>query len=86
MKAVAITVPATAGGILIADGDRDHPQEVYVFVGAGQTVFIGDSTVTAAAGLPVAAGATSPPIHADSALYAIVAATTQAIVVLRQGG
>lgn len=86
MISKAITVGATA--TLLADGDESEPgQQVIVSViAAGQTVYLGGADVTNANGLPVATGATSPPIMCDGPLYGVVASTIQAVRVLRQGG
>lgn len=85
MISKAITVGTTA--TLLADGNEDRPQEVIVFVAAaGQSVFLGGPDVTTGNGVPIATGTNSPALKSDGPLYGIVAATTQAVHVLRQGG
>jgi len=84
MRATKPTVTTTAS--VIASGDESHPQTITVSVpAAGQTVFLGGSDVTAATGFPVATGTALPGIVVDGPLYAIVAATTQAVDVLAPG-
>jgi hypothetical protein len=87
VKSVAVTVPATAGGIVLATAasDRDGMDVVVEVESGGQTVFLGGSDVTAATGMSVATGAKSHVIKLARAesLYGIVSATTQAVRVFK---
>jgi len=87
VKSVAVTVPATAGGILLASSvsDRDGVRVRVQVPSGGQTVYLGGSDVTVANGYAVATGAESHELvlARGEALYGIVAATTQAVRVIK---
>jgi hypothetical protein len=71
----AVTVANTATVILAKNNNR---VEVVLYNNGAATIFVGPSTVTTAAGLPIAAGA-SLSLNGQAALYGIVAAGTEEI-------
>lgn len=89
ISSASVSVTTTATLLSGADSDNVAGQSVFVTVpAAGQTVFLGGPGVTAANGYPVATGTSFPwqlELGNGEALYGIVAATTQAVSVLRSG-
>lgn len=86
--AASITVGVTATELSGPDaGGVTSGQSVLVKVPAGgQTVFLGGAGVTATSGFPVAAGESAAfDLGPGDVLFGIVAATTQAVNVLRSG-
>jgi hypothetical protein len=62
------------------------PISVIIWNPTGQTVYLGGRDVTTANGFPITAGSFSPAIDlVGEHLYAVVAATTQAVNVLGRG-
>jgi hypothetical protein len=91
MKGARITVPATAGGIVIADGTKNsgpgYPFSATIQVpsAGGQTVALGGADVTFATGFEVAAGGVITVTLVNEKLYGIVTSGTQVVQVLRTG-
>lgn len=89
ITSASVTVTTTATLLSGADTDTVAGQTVFITVpAAGQTVFVGPSGVTTATGYPVATGTSFPwplELGGGEALFGIVAATTQAVSVLRTG-
>lgn len=88
LSPASITVGTAA--TLLSTTDRAgtaNGQAILVKVPAGgQVVYIGGANVTTTTGYPLAAGETlSLDIEGDDVVYGIVAATTQAVNVLRTG-
>lgn len=85
--AASITVGTAATQLSSTTDDSAFGHGLLVKVPAGgQTVFLGGSGVTAAAGYPLAAGESfTADLTPGDALFAVVAATTQAVNVLRTG-
>ena len=87
VKSVAVTVPATAGGIVLATAasDRDGVKVKVQVPTGGQTVYLGGSDVTVANGYAVATGAESHEftLARGEVLHGIVNATTQAVRVIK---
>lgn len=83
MKSTKPTVTTTATAIVSAGGNGQSPKSCGISVPTGgQTVYIGGPDVTTANGFPLA----SPSEHffdlVQEAVYAVVAATTQAVNVI----
>ena len=85
--AASVTVATTATLLSSSTDDSAYGHSLLVKVPAGgQTVFLGGSDVTSAAGYPLAAGESCAfDLGSGDVLYGIVAATTQALSVLRTG-
>lgn len=89
MKAVLVTVPATAGGIVLVAGGKSsgpgYPASATISVPAnGQIVFVGGQDVDVTNGFPVAAGGVLQLDLVNESLYGIVASGTQVVNVLRR--
>lgn len=86
IKTAVVTVATTATLLTPAPGSsRTAGFSVTVHNPAGQVVYLGGSDVTTANGFILAVSTTSPiwTLEEDEQLYGIVAATTQAVRVLR---
>jgi hypothetical protein len=83
----SVSVATTATRLDSGDGDLVSGSTVLVTVPAGgATVYVGGADVTTANGFPLAAGASvSVDLNSGDLLYGIVAASTQAVNVLRVG-
>lgn len=84
----SVTVGVTATQLSVADrAGTANGQSVLVKVPAGgQTVYIGGADVMTTSGYPLAAGESlSLDVEGDDVVFGIVAATTQAVNVLRIG-
>lgn len=88
VAAASVTV-TTMATLLSSETDETFPgsQSVLVLVPAGgATVYLGGEGVTTAAGFPLAAGESfTADLGSGDVLYGIVAASTQAVSVLRSG-
>lgn len=84
MKTTTVVVNTVAQKVASGSPMPGVDKAIHVSVAAaGQTVFFGSSTVTAANGYPVATGTQFTfYVGPNDDLYAIVAATTQSINVL----
>ncbi|CAK0770203.1 hypothetical protein CCP3SC15_400013 [Gammaproteobacteria bacterium] len=71
----AVTVPATAGGIVIAAANASRQVLRIANVGS-QTVYLGDASVATTTGYPLLAGAEYIDVASVTAVYGIVAGTT----------
>lgn len=86
--AASVTVATTATELSGSDsGGSTSGQTVLVKVPAGgATVYVGGSGVTTADGFPIAAGESQKfDLAGGEQIYGIVAATTQAVNVIRTG-
>ena len=85
MRARTVTVATTA--TLICDGGaRVNPDQVVISVPTGgATVYLGDASVTAATGFPVAAGGVFKWALTGESIYGIVASSTQAVNIAERG-
>lgn len=85
VKSTAVTVAATATVLATAAADRDGMKVKVQVPTGGQTVFLGGSDVTTVNGYAVATGteAHELTLGRGEILYGIVAATTQAVRVLK---
>jgi hypothetical protein len=83
----SVSVATTATRLDSGDGDLVSGSTVLVTVPAGgATVYVGGADVTTANGFPLPAGASvSVDLNSGDLLYGIVAASTQAVNVLRVG-
>lgn len=88
LQSTTFTVTPVAQKILEGKGGTaGSPVTGIMFVpAAGQTVFIGGADVTVANGFPVPTGTFSPALDLISeSIWAVVAATTQAVNILARG-
>jgi len=82
VQMAAVTVATTATALTAGESSDLN---VLIHNAGGATVYIGSASVTTAAGMPVAAGekVAVNGLAAGEALYGIVAASTEAVRVLR---
>ena len=88
MQGVLVTVATTPTLLFDASvsGNASYPRAAIIAVPtAGQTVFLGSSTVDTTNGFPVTAGTSVELQLVNETVYGIVAATTQTVNVLRSG-
>jgi hypothetical protein len=87
ITAASVSVGTTAVLLSAGEGDAQVGSSVAVAVpSGGSTVYLGDNTVTSAAGFPLAAGSSfSVDLNQGESLYGVTASGTQAVNVLRQG-
>lgn len=84
--AEVVTVPATAGGIILAGpgGGGVDQRKVVVYQASGVTVYVGGAGVTTATGFPIPSGGSlSIELGPSDSLYGIVAAATQSVNVIQ---
>ena len=84
IAAAAVDVDTTAGGTQIAAVNSSR-KAVTLFNNGTDTVYLGPAGVTAAAGMPLAAGAYVAFTETTAAIYGIAASGTQEIRVLSEG-
>lgn len=87
LETAAVTVATTETALTALEGAGSDAVTVRVsVVAAGQTVYVGPTGVTTATGYPIATGAADTfTLGQGDRLFGIVAATTQAVRVLRVG-
>lgn len=87
IESASVTVATTATALNVAEGSASDRVSVLVAVPTGgATVFVGGSGVTTANGYPITAGTSiALDLNSGEVAYGIVAASTQAVAVLRSG-